>query len=86
MYAGAPGKIVEKLAGKTFEMPLSIALPSDAVYLSERAGEHGSVVRFALDSGSPPEEAKAVTPGLEDAFLFIYRDEAEIGGENRETA
>ncbi|MCL2627919.1 MAG: ATP-binding cassette domain-containing protein [Oscillospiraceae bacterium] len=80
MFAGAPGKIVEKLAGKFFEMPLGNSLPQGAIYLSERAGENGAVVRFALDgdSGELPETAKSVTPGLEDTFLYIYRDEAGL--------
>lgn len=86
MYAGAPGKIAEKLNSKTFEIPLGTALPAGAVYLSERVGEHGSVVRFALDSGNLPDNAVAVTPGLEDAFLYIYRDETDIGGDTHASA
>ncbi len=80
MYAGAPGKMAEKLKGKTFEIPVGVSLPDGAVYLSERVGENGPVVRFALDTGAVPEQAATVTPGLEDAFLYVYRDETDIGG------
>ncbi len=74
MYAGAINKLTEKMRGKTFELPATGGLPKDAVYLSERMGESGSVVRFVLEEGSPPEGAVAVVaPGLEDAFLYIYR-------------
>ncbi|MFP3153413.1 ATP-binding cassette domain-containing protein [Lachnospiraceae bacterium ZAX-1] len=79
LYVGVPGKLVEKLKAKTFEMPAGRSLPSGAVYLSERTGENGAVVRFALESGTPPETAISVTPGLEDTFLYIYRDDR--GGE-----
>jgi len=78
MYAGAPGALTAKMKGITFELPSSIPLPPGAVYLSERSGERGHVVRFALDSGTVPKNAAAVTPGLEDAFLYIYRDDAEV--------
>lgn len=84
IYAGSPSKIVEKLKGITFETPLGAALPENAVYLSERAGSNGSVVRFALESGNITGNAAAVTPSLEDAFLYIYRDEAK--GENNAPA
>ncbi|MDR0984683.1 MAG: ABC transporter ATP-binding protein [Ruminococcus sp.] len=74
LFAGAPGRLSEKLNGKTYEMPLQNPLPQGAIYLSEKVGEKGSVVRFALDSGNIPEQAVPVTPGLEDTFLYIYRD------------
>ncbi|MDR1558975.1 MAG: ATP-binding cassette domain-containing protein, partial [Clostridiales bacterium] len=86
IYAGAPGKMAEKMKGSTFEVPAGTALPASAVYLSERTGENGAVVRFALDSANAPENAKAVTPGLEDAFLYVYHDEAEIDGESYASA
>jgi ABC-type multidrug transport system ATPase subunit len=85
MYAGAPGKMAEKLKGKTFEISAGTALPTGAVYLSERVGENGAVVRFVLDSSNVPEKAVSVTPGLEDAFLYIYRD-TDMGGENDASA
>jgi len=80
MYAGAPGIMIDKLNGKIFEMPVDDPLPDDAVYLSERAGESGPVVRFAIESGAVPEGAKEARPGLEDAFLYIYRDDVSLAG------
>ncbi len=79
LYAGAPAKVTEKMQGKIFELPAGQGLPVGAVYLSERTGENGAVVRFALESGVRPEAAHIVTPGLEDAFLYIYRDDAAAG-------
>ncbi|NLA73552.1 MAG: ABC transporter ATP-binding protein [Clostridiales bacterium] len=84
IYTGSPSKIVEKLKGLTFEMPLGATLPENAIYLSERVGDTGSVVRFALESGNTAENTAAVTPNLEDAFLYIYRDETK--GENNASA
>lgn len=84
IYSGSPSKIVEKLKGLTFEMPLGAALPENAIYLSERVGDTGSVVRFALENGNTAENTATVTPNLEDAFLYIYRDETK--GENNASA
>jgi ABC-type multidrug transport system ATPase subunit len=76
LYAGAPAQLVEKLKGKTFELPAGHSLPTGAVTLSERTGENGVMIRFALESGALPDTAVSVTPGLEDTFLYIYRDDA----------
>lgn len=84
IYSGSPSKIVEKLKGKTFEMPLGATLPENSIYLSERVGDTGSVVRFALENGNTAENTATVTPNLEDAFLYIYRDETK--GENNASA
>lgn len=86
MYAGAPGYMTAKMKDITFELPAGTALPQGAVVLSERTGERGPVIRFALDSGEMPEGAVPVTPGLEDAFLYIYRDAADIWGGQHESA
>jgi ABC-type multidrug transport system ATPase subunit len=84
LYAGAPAKIAEKLKGKIFELSAERELPNGAVFLSERAGENGTVVRFALECGNAPENAVLVTPGLEDAFLYIYRDGVDMECERDE--
>jgi ABC-type multidrug transport system ATPase subunit len=78
MYAGAPGKLSEKMEGRIYELPAGQRMPAGAVYLSERTGESGAVTRFAAESCPPPENALPVKPGLEDAFLYIYRD--DVGG------
>jgi ABC-type multidrug transport system ATPase subunit len=80
LYAGAPAGIGSQLTDKLFELPLTAALPEGAVYLSERTGEHGAVARFSLEEGKSADltayGARPVTPGLEDVFLYVYRDEA----------
>ena len=40
--------------------------------LSEGQGEDGPVIRVLCDT--PPTSGIFVTPGLEDAFLAIYRE------------
>jgi len=82
LYAGAPGKLVERMNGMVFEAPIGNRLPDGAVFLAQRTGENGPVVRFALEGGAPTAGARAVTPGLEDTFLYIYRDENQ-GGDAR---
>jgi len=66
-----PQSICEILRGKLFEIP-SGALPDGELLLSERQGKKGPVLRIVADA--PPDGAVAVAPGLEDAFLYIYRD------------
>jgi len=66
-----PQSICKILRGKLFEIP-SGALTDGELLLSERQGEKGPVLRIVADT--PPDGAVAVAPGLEDAFLYIYRD------------
>lgn len=64
-------RICEILRGKLFEIPAG-ALPESVLLLSERQGENGPVLRIVADA--PPYGSASVSPGLEDAFLYIYRD------------
>lgn len=64
--------ICATLKGKVFEVSARGILKEDQLLLSERQGENGTMLRIAADA--PPSEAIPVTPGLEDAFLYIYRD------------
>ena len=73
LYAGAPGPFVERMNGKLFELPLGAPLPPGAAPLSERTGEQGPVTRFATEF-PPPADARPARPGLEDTFLYLYRD------------
>jgi len=41
--------------------------------LTQRQEDGRTLVRFVCETGCP--EAKAVTPNLEDVFLYVYRDE-----------
>ncbi|NLO85606.1 MAG: ATP-binding cassette domain-containing protein, partial [Clostridiales bacterium] len=67
----SPRNICDKLRGRLFEVPYDTAL-GDGLLLSERQGENGTVLRIIAHT--PPANAKPVMPGLEDAFLYIYRD------------
>ena len=70
----SPTDISAQFQGKIFEIPASDNKP-EYFLLSERQGENGSVMRIMSDT--PPNNAAAVTPGLEDAFLAIFRDDAK---------
>lgn len=68
----SPAHICASLNGKIFEMPAGSAMAENQLLLSERQSESGTVLRIAADI--PPAGAVSVIPGLEDAFLYIYRD------------
>lgn len=70
----SPAAICARLQGKVFEVPAGTALEPGQFLLSERQGEHGAVLRLLCET--PPDSGVCVTPGLEDAFLAIYREEA----------
>ncbi|MCI9443781.1 MAG: ABC transporter ATP-binding protein [Oscillospiraceae bacterium] len=71
----SPSAVCARFQGKVFEVPAGTAVQPGQFLLSERQGEHGAVVRLLCDA--PPEGGVPVTPGLEDAFLAIYREGAE---------
>ena len=71
----SPSAVCARFQGKVFEVPAGTAVQPGQFILSERQGEHGAVVRLLCDA--PPEGGVPVTPGLEDAFLAIYREGAE---------
>ncbi|MDE7245203.1 MAG: ABC transporter ATP-binding protein [Oscillospiraceae bacterium] len=71
----SPAAICKQFQGKVFEVPVGTAVQPGQFLLSERQGEHGAVVRLLCDM--PPEGGVPVTPGLEDAFLAIYRENVE---------
>ena len=70
----SPTDISAQFQGKIFDKPHS---QKKLFYflLSHRPGQNGSVMRIMSDT--PPNNAAAVTPGLEDAFLAIFRDDAK---------
>ena len=70
----SPAAICAKFQGKIFEMPINDNKP-EYFLLSERQSENGPVVRIMSDT--PPNGAVVVTPGLEDAFLAIFRDDTK---------
>ena len=68
----APAKICAQFHGKVFQVPAGTALGPDQFLLSEGQGETGPVLRVLTEN--PPPGAVPVVPGLEDAFLAIYRE------------
>lgn len=73
LYAcDSPANICRQLTGKIYAVPAGTVLRPDDLPLSEYQGETGAMVR--IFSKEPPAGASTVMPGLEDAFLYIYRD------------
>ena len=66
--------ICARFQGQVFEVPAGTAVQSGQFLLSERQGEQGPVARLLC--GEPPEGGVPAAPGLEDAFLAIYREGA----------
>lgn len=69
----SPAAICSQLQGKVYEVPAGTALAAGQTLLSERQGENGTVLRLLCDT--PPVGAAVAAPGLEDAFLAIYRED-----------
>ena len=70
----SPASICSRFQGKVFEVPAGAALEPGQFLLSERQGERGPILRLLCDA--PPADGVPVSPGLEDAFLAIYREGA----------
>ena len=74
VFLTAPAKEISQLVqGKIFEIPSSENLTSDQLLLSEKQEDEGSFLRIAAEI--EPVNGVAVTPSLEDAFLYLFRDE-----------
>lgn len=71
--SASPEEVTQTVQGKIFEIPSNGKVSSEQFILSERQTTQGAVLRMA--SENQIEKAKVVTPTLEDAFLYIYRDE-----------
>ena len=68
--------ICEALAGNVFETSDISSVREPHFTLTERQEDGQTVTRFSCDAKFPPGAARPVAPSLEDAFLYIYRDEA----------
>lgn len=68
-----PAKICSRFHGKVYQVPAGTTLGTDQFLLSEGQGEAGPVLRILTEN--PPVGAVPAVPGLEDAFLAIYREE-----------
>ena len=67
-----PANICARFHGKVFQVPAGTILGPDQFLLSEGQGEAGPVLRILTET--PPAGAVSAAPGLEDAFLAIYRE------------
>lgn len=67
-----PANICARFHGKVFQVPAGAALGPDQFLLSEGQSEAGPVLRILTET--PPAGAVLAVPGLEDAFLAIYRE------------
>ena len=67
-----PANICARFRGKVFQVPAGAALGPDQFLLSEGQSEAGPVLRILAET--PPAGAVPAAPGLEDAFLAIYRE------------
>ena len=73
LYAcDSPASICHTLSGRVYAVPANTPLGETDYPLSEHQGERGTMLRVVSDV--PPAGAALVTPNLEDAFLYIYRD------------
>jgi ABC-type multidrug transport system ATPase subunit len=72
LYANEePQKICEKLSGKVFETNNISQITVPFITLTERQEGNETITRFATEEDCSTL-AKAVTPNLEDTFLYIY--------------
>lgn len=67
-----PANICARFRGKVFQVPAGAALGPDQFLLSEGQSEAGPVLRILTET--PLAGAVPAVPGLEDAFLAIYRE------------
>lgn len=67
-----PANICARFRGKVCQVPAGTTLGPDQFLLSEGQGEAGPVLRILTEN--PPVGAVPAVPGLEDAFLAIYRE------------
>ncbi len=68
----SPAHVCAQFQGKVFQLPAGTSLAPGQFLLSEGQGADGPVLRVLCDT--PPTSGIPVTPGLEDAFLAIYRE------------
>lgn len=68
-----PQRICGSLRGKVCELPAGIPVHVPHLLLGER--QDGETTMHRLICEAPPPDAHAVTPTLEDAFLYVYQDE-----------
>ena len=73
LTSDAPASVCKILDGKIYETDDNSVIPRRSLMLTERQDGGRTVTRFACD-GKCPASAAAVSPNLEDVFLYIFRD------------
>ena len=68
----SPAHICAQFQGQVFQLPAGTPLAPGQFLLSEGQGADGPVLRVLCET--PPANGAPVTPGLEDAFLAIFRE------------
>lgn len=65
-------RVCDVLRGKLFEVPAGTDISREMLLLSESQREGRTILRISGEN--LPPGAVPVSPGLEDAFMYIYRD------------
>lgn len=79
---GAPGEVVAQVAGKVWECHVDVRRADELAAGScvsnvHYASDGHAVVRVVADE-SPTADARPLDPVLEDVYLYVFRDEAQI--------
>lgn len=79
---GAPGEVVAQVAGKVWECHVDVRRADELAAGScvsnvHYAADGHAVVRVVADE-SPTADARPLDPVLEDVYLYVFRDEAQI--------
>lgn len=69
----SPARICARFQGRVFQLPAGRPWPRDSSCSAKDRGRMAPVLRVLCET--PPVNGTPVTPGLEDAFLAIYREE-----------
>lgn len=79
---GAPGEVVAQVAGKVWECHVDVRRADELAAGScvsnvHYASDGHAVVRVVADE-PPTADARPLDPVLEDVYLYVFRDEAQI--------
>ena len=79
---GAPGEVVAQVAGKVWECHVDVRradglAAGSCVSNVHYAADGHAVVRVVADE-PPTADARPLDPVLEDVYLYVFRDEAQI--------
>ena len=79
---GAPGEVVAQVAGKVWECHVDVRRADELAAGScvsnvHYASDGHAVVRVVADE-PPTADARPLDPVLEDAYLYVFRDEAQM--------